>query len=358
MVERLSLATQTTYADLTERAWRSHLQDLVAGTGGSAYTRTVRGRAYWYWQPPTVGGKQPSPRYIGPDTARNRERISDLYKAKDARRERREMVRALRGAGLPTPDRRTGDILAALAEAGVFRLRGVVVGAVAFQCYPGLLGVRLPASLARTSDLDGAQFHAISLAVADRIDVDLETLLKRVDPGFRAVPDPMDSRRVLRYALEAGGEEIYSVDVLAPLRGPERGRLTRLRALGADAQLLRFLDFLLYQEQNAVALHGNGVPINVPAPERFALHKLLVAQMRRAVPRNRVKAQKDLDQAAALIDVLLTDRPDDLADTWRELRERGPSWRQKADRSRQLLPQATRDAFTQAIETANGGTDG
>jgi len=347
VVEHLSIATQTMYADLVERAWRGHLEDLTAGGGGSAYTRQVNGRVYWYWQPPSVGGKQPSPRYIGPDNAATRDRIAALKSRKESRRERREMVRALRAAGLPTPDRRTGDVLAALAEAGVFRLRAVVIGSVAFQCYPGLLGVRLPASLARTGDVDVAQFHSISLAVEDRIDESFEGILQRVDPRFRAIPDPMDSRRILRYALVVDGEETYSVDVLSPLRGPERGRLTRLRALGTDAQLLRFLDFLLYQEQNAVVLHGAGIPVNVPSPERHACHKLLVSQMRHAVPRSQIKARKDLEQAAALIECLLEERPEDLADAWREMRERGESWRRKADRSLSRLPQGLRTRLTE-----------
>jgi len=51
------------------------------------------------------------------------------------------MVNALRRSGLPSPDDRTGELLGALARAGVFRLRACPV---AFQCYVDLLGVRLP----------------------------------------------------------------------------------------------------------------------------------------------------------------------------------------------------------------------
>lgn len=152
----------------------------------------------------------------------------------------------------------------------------------------------------------------------------------------------MDSRRTLRYALRIGREERFSVDVLCPLRGPERDRITRLRALRSHAQLLRFLDFLLYQEVNAVVLHGAGIPINVPDPTRFALHKLLVSQMRIAIPRSQEKAKKDLEQAEALITVLARQRPGDLNDLWEDLRERGPSWRRKADRGVLQLSEETR----------------
>ena len=116
--------------------------------------------------------------------------------------------------------------------------------------------------------------------------------------------------------------------------------------MGTDAQLLRFRDFLLYQEQNAVVLHGAGIPVNVPTPERYACHKLLVSQMRHAIPRSQIKARKDLDQATALIESLLAERLADLADVWTEMRARGESWRRKADRALTRLPPDLQARFT------------
>lgn len=263
----------------------------------------------------------------------------------ESHRARRDMVRSLRSARLPAPDPVSGEVLAALAEAGVFRLRAILIGAVAMTCYPGLLGARLPASLARTSDLDIGQFHAISLAVEDRIDEDMEALLKQVDPRFRAVPDAFDSRRTQRYALRIGGNDRFYVDFLSPLRGPDRGRVTQLKALRTDAQLIRFLDYLLYQELNAVVLHGAGIPVNVPAPERFALHKLLVAASRMKGGVNVEKARKDISQAQSLLAVLLEMRPHDVNDAWQELIDRGPSWKLLAGQGREQLPHEMREAL-------------
>lgn len=346
--DELPIALQTMFADLVERAWRGNLANLTTG-GGAPYAQNVRGRRYWYWQPATTRQGRPRARYIGPDNEVTRARLEAMSQHADDLRQRRDMVRALRAARLPVPDTLTGDVLAAMAEAGVFRLRAAVVGSVAFQTYSGMLGVRLAASLSRTADLDIGQFESIALAVDDHIDEDLEAVLKRVDSGFESIPDPMDGRRVLRYALRVNGEERFSVDVLSPLRGPDRHRVTSLRALRAHAQLLRYLDFLLYQEVNSVVLHGAGIPVNVPDPARYALHKLLVAQARAALPRSREKARKDLDQAAALIDALARQRPHDLQDLWADLRGRGPSWRQKADRSLALLPDDVRDTFLDII---------
>jgi len=243
------------------------------------------------------------------------------------------MVRALRAARLPAPDALTGDVLEACAKAGVFRLRAAVVGPVAFQSYAGVLGVRIPATLSRTE-----VEHSMVLLVEDKIDRDLAKILKDVDSRFEGIPDPIDAGRIVRFTLRVGSKEHFSVDLLSPEHGSYRGRLGELRARRSSARLLRFVDYLLYQEVNAVCLYGAGVPINVPAPERYALAKLLVAQMRRAVQRSHAKASEDLEQAIALISILNEVRKGDLADAWEDLRNRGPSWRQKADRSLLQLP--------------------
>jgi hypothetical protein len=336
--ESLPIALQSMFADLVERAWTGNLRDLVS-KGGSAYAREVRGRSYWYWQPATEQGRRPSAHYIGPDNEQTRSRLQTLKDHAENLRERRDLVRALRAARLPVPDTMSGDILAAMAEAGVFRLRAVVVGSVAFQTYPGLLGHRLAATLSRTGDLDVGQFQTIAIAVEDRIDNDLQSVLRSVDPRFEAVPDAFDGRRTQRYTLRRGRDEIFSVDILSPMRGPETSRIAALPAIRSDAQMLRYLDFLLYQEVNSVALHGAGIPINVPDPTRYALHKLIVSQMRRHDDaQSQAKSRKDLDQAAALITILSKARPHDLKDLWQELCERGPSWREKATRSLASLP--------------------
>lgn len=343
---RIPIAIQSLYSDLVHRAWTGNLADLTANTGGSAYARDVKGRKYWYWRTAMKDGVRPSPLYLGPDSEEVRERLKNMADHVENLRERRDMVRALRAARLPAPDTMSGDIMAAMAEAGVFRLRAAVVGSVAFQSYPGLLGEIFPSNLSQTGDLDIGQFQSIAIAVEDRIDRDLEAVLKKVDSRFEAIPDSMDGRQVLRYALRVGGDERFSVDVLSPMRGPDRPKLGALPALRSDAQLLRYLDFLLYQEINSVALHGAGIPINVPDPTRYALHKLIVAQTRQQDnTASAAKSRKDLAQAQALIGALSRHRPDDLKDLWSDLCSRGPSWREKARASLARLPPWVRAAL-------------
>ncbi len=145
------------------------------------------------------------------------------------------MVRSLRAGRMPGPDALSGNVLAALAEAGAFRLRAVPVGSVAFRCYPPMPGFRAPAAMARTGDVDIGRFPAVPTAVEDRMEPDLPAVLKTVDPRLEAVPSPFDPRRVLRYAIRDGSQERLSVDILAPLRGPPRDRPVRLPALGGTA---------------------------------------------------------------------------------------------------------------------------
>ncbi len=247
------------------------------------------------------------------------------------------MIRALRAGGVPGPDGLSGNVLAALSEVGAFRLRAVVVGSLAFQCYAPPLGFVANGVIARASDVDIGQFPSILLTVEDRTEPDLLSVLKEVDPAFEAVPSPFDGRRTLRYAIRGGREERSVVDVLAPMRGPPQDAPVHLPALESDGRPLRFLDFLPYGEIEALVLHGPGVPVKVPAPERFAVHKLVVADRRQKDLAGVAKARKDLDQSAALVPILGSDRPQELRDAWDELLARGPSWRASARRSRDRL---------------------
>ena len=50
--------------------------------------------------------------------------------------------------------------------------------------------------------------------------------------------------------------------------------------LNTDAQPLRFLDFLIRDPEPTVILHGPGIYVHVPAPARYAVHKLIVSHRR------------------------------------------------------------------------------
>ncbi|WP_328757294.1 GSU2403 family nucleotidyltransferase fold protein [Fuscibacter oryzae] len=113
--------------------------------------------------------------------------------------------------------------------------------------------------------------------------------------------------------------------------------LRPLAALGVTAQALRHLNYLIADPIPAAVLYRSGVLVQIPRPERFAIHKLIVAERRSG--RDRIKALKDLAQAALLIEALAQDRPDDLRDAHQDALSRGPKWRDPIAASVEKLPE-------------------
>ncbi len=71
-----------------------------------------------------------------------------------------------------------------------------------------------------------------------------------------------------------------------------------LPRLGLNAQALRFLNFL---SQNTIHIKIENIPIVLPHPANFALHKLIILQRRR----NLEKAMKDKDAAIKILRALI-----------------------------------------------------
>lgn len=78
--------------------------------------------------------------------------------------------------------------------------------------------------------------------------------------------------------------------------------------------------------------------MQIPWPERFAIHKLIVADCRQGRP-DQAKARKDRAQAAFLIEALAADRPEDLCEAWEDALSRGPRRRTRLASSLDLMPQ-------------------
>lgn len=339
-MRRLPLALQTAYADLLDQAREDHLRTLGASEGGFV-KKTVKGRTYWYLQKTKEDGKQVQT-YLGRETPELLEQIARSSELRDQDKERRQIVRALTRGGLPGPPAAIGRVLRALADAGVFRLRAVLVGTLAYQVYGPLLGIRLRSATVMTEDVDVAQFRSVSIAVEDRVPDSVFESLREVDKSFRPVSKTLHEGKPISY--QAGG---LRVEFLTPMTGADEDEPGLLPALGTSSQPLRFLDYLIYEEIEAVVLHGAGILVRVPDPLRYALHKLILAERRRATP----KSRKDLIQAETLIEVLIEDRPDDLRDLWGELVDRGPKWRELAEASLRRLPDPQRNFFIGAEST-------
>src|SRR5271156_3072439 len=216
-MERISLAHQTLYAELLQQALDAAFDEQFA-ENGSFVTKTQKERKYWYYEgyETTSGGAtaRKYSKYVGPqDDPEIAKRVEAFRRIKTSFKERRSLVTSLRDLGLPTPLAFVGDVVEALWKAGIFRLRGVLVGTLAYQTYAGLLGVRLPAAPIMTGDVDFAQFHAVSMLVEDTMPPMLATL-QSVDKTFRERPH-LNSKAATAYV----NAKNFSVEFLTPNRG-------------------------------------------------------------------------------------------------------------------------------------------
>lgn len=343
----MDLAYSTMFAELSQRCMDASFQSEFP-VEGRFVTVPVKERNYWYFDQAVDGTVKR--RYVGPhsDPEISR-RVEQFKELKDSFKARRKLVTTLiRDAGLEAPERFTGDIVEELAAVGFFRMRGVLVGTVAFQCYAGLLGVRLPSTAMQTGDADFAQFHFISAGIGDSLPPILE-ILRAVDESFREIPHQMDSRLSTAFVNKTG----YKVEFLTPNTGRADydGHPTPMPALGgASAQPLRFLDYLIYEPVRSVLLHKSGVSVIVPAPERYAIHKLIVASRRRSDPLGTAKRNKDLFQAQSLMEALLMTRhQSDLALAYSDAYMRGPGWREALAKGWSYLPKAIGAGFSLSL---------
>jgi hypothetical protein len=324
-MKTIDLMYQTMLAELGQRsmdaAWTADFPPE-----GRFVTAAVKGKRYWYFDmPDETGGKKR--RYVGPVEDREiSKRVEFFKREKDDFRARRRMVSSLtREGGMIAPDVTSGDIVEALAAGGLFRLRSVLIGTLAFQTYAGILGVRLPAAALLTGDADIAQDYAISREVEDCLPPIVE-LLRSVDATFRPVPHRSGSATSSAFQNDGG----YRVEFLTSNRGSDDyvDQPAQMPALGgASADPLRFLDFLIRDPMRTMLLHKSGIPVTVPDPSRYAVHKLIVASRRRNDGQSAIKRDKDIRQSALLFEALdQTRRHADLALAYTEAWQRGPAW--------------------------------
>lgn len=125
---------------------------------------------------------------------------------------------------------------------------------------------------------------------------------------------------------------------------------------GASAQPLHFLDLLIHEPIQSVMLHRSGVPVTVSSPERYAVHKLIVASRRQSDANGEAKREKDVYQASLLVEALeATRRQDDLAMAFSEAWGRGQHWREAIQKGLSLMPPKLRDTAEATIANALSG---
>ncbi len=321
-MERLPLEIQTLYAELLEQLAAREAYRAIGHVPGSFVTKHVKGREYAYFQHLDPGGAKRQT-YLGLwDEALQAvaaQHVSQRLEWRSDEASIERLAALLRTGGALTTDGPSARVLRALSDAGVFRLGAVLVGTHAFSVLGNVLGVRWPSASLRTQDVDMAAPLHMDIAVP-AMSADVPRVLDGLEMGFLPVPGLDPASPTTAFKVRGQG---LRVDLLTPAKGTEVAPVPIPR-LGAAAQPLKFLDYVLAAPVRAAVIDGGGTSVNVPEPARFALHKLIVANERPAT--FHAKRDKDLTQAAQVLGFLVDERPGDVRIAWEAAAQRGSGW--------------------------------
>lgn len=299
MTKRLPDNCATLYSDLLQKVMDN---SIIANPGGSFVSKSVKGSTYWYFQTQQVSGHRKQ-LFIGKETPEILARIEAAKTAKaDAANimaERKRLVAMLSAGGATMERGRPAKIIDSMAKAGLFDHGGVLVGSFAFACYGNMLGALFSSSLSRTEDMDFSVERDIQIGVSRNIGDDL----RRVEPSLE-IP-----RQLLPAAMpfEMIASDGFKIEFLTTRKSRADKLPVLIEPLAIHAQPLEYMDYLIENSQPAVILYGAGIPVRVPDPARFSLHKLAISQLRPSAAKT--KADKDLRQAEAILEILLKDNP-------------------------------------------------
>lgn len=313
------LSTQTAYAQLLDAALSAEGVRSVADLTGSFNAKQVKGRKYWYFQYTEPSGKLRQI-YVGPDHEPVR-RLMQRKSGASASAALGPLCRSALALGGQAVAPRHFRVIRRLADYGFFHAGGLLVGTHAFLSYANMLGVRW-GSQDRTQDIDFAHAgKAVALALPNTMEVRTDEAIASLDMGFLPVSG-LAGKAGGSYLIPA--EPDFRLDFLTPLhRGGDAPYVHP--QLHVSLQPLPFMEFSLEDPGQAVVFCAEGaVLVNVPAPERFALHKMLVFGERSGS--FRVKSNKDLAQAAHLLAYLGDHRREPLEEALVDLLKRGRGW--------------------------------
>jgi hypothetical protein len=308
---------------------------MAALVSCSLIVKRVRTGEYVYAQGRVADGSSRQV-YLGPYDAEGRTLVERFFQARRETGSERSALditaKVLRAAGMPALDPVEWRVVNALAEAGVFRVGGVLAGTIAYRCIGNLLGVKMASASAVTADVDVAA-KTVPVAVIPEV-ASPQTALERLKMGFSPM---VEADPVLFGARFQARQGEFKVEFLTPEvpRRPSKKRAPKIRQLGVPAVPLRFLDYLIEGTLPAVALGRRPVLVRVPEPARFAVHKLIVSQERQK--RFSLKSQKDLEQSFDLQQALQMLDPESLAAAFEDACQRGPGWRRRVQKGREAM---------------------
>ena len=311
-------AAHTAFAALRSASLLSAVRN-IAQLPGSFSQKKIKGIAYWYYQSADLLGGQKQI-FVGPATDELTALVNKHREGDAATLHMRRLAQQCIAAGCPSIAPAHAKILTRLADAGFFQAGGILVGTHVYMGYQNYLGVQW-SSGAQTLDLDFA--HAgknVSIAIPSDVVMDMGSVIESLEMGFVPVQS-------LTTYVKSDETDLQIDFVTSMHRGGDTPVL--VKALNTTMQPLKFMEFSMAAPIQMPLLSNQGaILVNAPPPEKYAVHKLLVYAERPQTMR--IKAAKDLDQAATLIEYLSVNDADALSQAWIDLVGRGPGWLSRA----------------------------
>jgi hypothetical protein len=322
------------FSELADTA-ASQTEAFLGSPGSLAERTNETGTRYWVHRYSDAAGRRQEA-YLGKsDDPPIVARVASLRERIDAANSAIASVRLLARAGFATVDRKAYATVASLHNHGLFHAGALLIGSHAYGALLNALGVR--AAAYSTEDIDIARRAQLAVAgLPPFIEMLRETGLE-----FFPVPALHRSAPATSFA-ERGGSRLR-VDLLVP--SPDEDYPTvAVPELGAHAKGLPYLAYLLGTSQQVPVLSPHGVVmVRVPAPERLAVHKLLVSQLRSTAS---AKPEKDLRQAATLIEALADRFPNSVEDALGALPKSAVRYTARAVKALERhLPQSAESAW-------------
>jgi hypothetical protein len=324
----MSASAQTAFANLLGPAQQAELDRSIASLPGGFAKKVIRDKAYWYFQYKREGTLFQA--YVGPDNETT-QRLIERHRHDDtavaSASHLRRLTNAALALGCVAMPPAHAKVLKRLSDHGFFRAGGILIGTHAFLAYQNMLGV-LWSNGTVTMDMDFAYLgRNLRIALPSDLKIDAHKAIESLEMGF--LPNASNTTYTKK------GEADFEIDFVTS-QGRGKDEPQHIESLNVTLQPLKFMEYSMEDvHQTAVLMPDGPLMVNIPAPARYALHKLLVTGERSGA--QATKAMKDVVQANCLIAYLAENRPGALEDAYADLMSRGKGWRSRFNEGLNLL---------------------
>ena len=330
----LSLVAQNSYANLFDAALA---MQFAAKPRGSFSKKRIKDRNYWYFQFRDIN-QSVKQIYVGAESDRVNQFIEHYPKA-NANHAIEKMAASSVSLGCAPILGRHFRIIKRLSEYGFFQQGGILVGTHAFLSLSNMLGIS-PDDRMQTQDVDFA--HAgknISIALPLNTKINIRSAIESLEFGLIPV-STLSGKEGATFVDPK--DPSFRVDFLTAQTSTDDTPVY-IEGLSIALQPLKFMEFSMTNfVQAAIMSKDDALIVNVPSPERFAVHKLIVAAERK--PTETAKINKDVRQANVLIEYFMQNNPNEIKEAVSHAHANGKGWSKRLNEGISRLEKINRKA--------------